>query len=69
MFSIYDILKESLGKYYESIKMDDIYEQHCKVVDAIKKKDSGLAAERMQEHLDYVKSRVREFSSEDIALN
>ena len=69
MFSIYDILKESLGKYLERIKMSDIYDQHCKVVDAIKKKDADLAAVRMREHLDYVKSRVKELASQDLELN
>ena len=65
MFSIYDLLKESLGGYYESIRMQDIYDQHCKVVEAIKKRDPDLASRRMQEHLDYVESRVKEFSSYD----
>ena len=65
MFSIYDLLKESLGGYYESIRMQDIYEQHCKVVAAVKKRDPDLASRRMREHLDYVESRVREFSSYD----
>ena len=65
MFSIYDLLKESLGGYYKSIRMQDIYEQHCKVVEAIKKRDPDLASRRMQEHLDYVESRVKEFSSYD----
>ena len=65
MFSIYDLLKESLGRYYESIRMQDIYDQHCKVVEAIKKRDPDLASRRMQEHLDYVESRVKEFSSYD----
>jgi GntR family transcriptional repressor for pyruvate dehydrogenase complex len=60
MFSIYDILKESLGKYYESIKMEDVYEQHSKVVEAIKKRDSALAGRRMHEHLDYVETSVKE---------
>lgn len=63
MFSIYDILKESLGKYYESIKMEDVYQQHCKVVEAIKKKDSALASRRMHEHLDYVETRVKELAA------
>ena len=63
MFSIYDILKESLGKYYENIKMQDVYEQHCKVVEAIRKRDSALASRRMHEHLDYVEIRVKELSS------
>ncbi len=66
MFSIYDILKESLGQYLESIKMSDIYDQHCKVVEAVKKKDPDLATVRMREHLDYVKSRVKELASQDI---
>ena len=63
MFSIYDILKESLGKYYENIKMREVYEQHCKVVDAIKKRDSALASRRMHEHLDYVETSVKELSA------
>jgi len=63
MFSIYDLLKESLGGYYESMKMQDIYDQHCRVVEAIKKRDPDLASRRMHEHLDYVESRVKEFSS------
>jgi GntR family transcriptional repressor for pyruvate dehydrogenase complex len=65
MFSIYDILKKSLGKYYESIKMEDVYEQHCKLVDAIKKKDPALASRRMHEHLDYVETSVKELSAPD----
>ena len=69
MFSIYDILKESLGKYLENIKMSDIFDQHCKVVEAIIKKDPDLAAVRMREHLDYVESRVKELASQDFKLN
>jgi GntR family transcriptional repressor for pyruvate dehydrogenase complex len=65
MFSIYDLLKESLGGYYESIDMQAIFDQHCQVVDAIKKKDPDLASRRMLAHLDYVESRVKEFSSND----
>ena len=69
MFSIYDILKESLGKYYENIKMREVYEQHCKVVDAIKKRDSALASRRMHEHLDYVETKVKELAAPDKKLN
>jgi GntR family transcriptional repressor for pyruvate dehydrogenase complex len=69
MFSIYDILKESLGKYLESIRMKCIYNQHCKVVEAVKQKDPDLAAAKMREHLDFVKSRVKELASQDIELN
>jgi GntR family transcriptional repressor for pyruvate dehydrogenase complex len=69
MFSIYDLLKESLGKYYENIKMREVYEQHCKVVDAIKKRDSALASRRMHEHLDYVETKVKELAAPDKKLN
>jgi len=69
MFSIYDLLKESLGGYYESITMQDIYDQHCKIVAAIKKRDPELASRRMLEHLDYVESRVKEFSSYEAGPN
>jgi GntR family transcriptional repressor for pyruvate dehydrogenase complex len=63
MFSIYDILKESLRKYYESMELLDTYGQHCKVVDAIKKRDAHLARRRMLEHLEYVESTLKDFSS------
>ena len=68
MFSIYDILKESLGKSYESIKMQDVYEQHCKVIEAIKKGDPALASRRMHEHLDYVETSVKELAAPDKKL-
>ena len=66
MFSIYDLLKESLGGYYELIDMQDVYAQHSRVVEAIKNRDADLASRRMREHLDYVESRVKEFSSRDV---
>jgi GntR family transcriptional repressor for pyruvate dehydrogenase complex len=66
MFSIYDLLKESLGGYYELIDMQDVYAQHCRVVEAIKNHDADLASRSMREHLDYVESRVKEFSSNDV---
>ena len=60
MSSIYNILKESIGEYYKSIKPRDIYKQHCNVVKAIKKRDCDLARKRMLEHLDYVESSIKE---------
>jgi DNA-binding FadR family transcriptional regulator len=65
MFSIYDILKESLGKYYESINIRQVYEQHCKMVEAIKKSDSALASRRMHEHLEYVETSLKELATPD----
>jgi DNA-binding FadR family transcriptional regulator len=49
--------------------MKCIYNQHCKVVEAVKQKDPDLAAAKMREHLDFVKSRVKELASQDIELN
>jgi GntR family transcriptional repressor for pyruvate dehydrogenase complex len=60
MFTIYDILKKTIRKYYENINYTNIYNQHANVVKAIKKKDSDLARVRILEHLDYVESRIKE---------
>jgi len=69
MFSIYDILKESLGKYYESINIRQVYEQHCKMVEAIKKGDSAQASRRMHEHLEYVETSLKELATPDRKQN
>ena len=69
MFSIYDILKESLAKYYESINIRQVYEQHCKMVEAIKKSDSALASRRMHEHLEYVETSLKELATPDTKPN
>lgn len=69
MFSIYDKLKESLGKYIERINMGDVHAQHFKIVAAIKKKDPDQAETRMREHLDYVQSRVREITTQESIIN
>lgn len=63
MSSIYDTLKEFLGKYYENIKSRDIYNQHLNILKAIKKRDCDLARKRMLEHLDFV-----EFSIKDLVV-
>jgi len=63
MFSIYDILKESIGSYFDNFKLNFIYDQHFRVVDAIKKRDPVLASRRMREHLDYVESVVKELAA------
>jgi len=69
MFSIYDKLKESLGKYLERIDMNAVHAQHSKIVAAIKKNDSDQAEARMREHLDYVQFWVREITSQENIIN
>jgi DNA-binding GntR family transcriptional regulator len=60
MYTIYDILKKFIRKYYENINYHDIYNQHAEIVAALKKKDSDLARGKILEHLDYVESRIRQ---------
>jgi GntR family transcriptional repressor for pyruvate dehydrogenase complex len=60
MFTIYDILKNSIGKYYDDIDHHAVYRQHLDVVSAIKRGDSDLARKNILEHLDYVESRIKE---------
>ena len=60
MFTIYDILKNSIGKYFGNIDHGAVFQQHTNVVNAIKKGDSDLARKRILEHLDYVESRLKD---------
>ena len=60
MFTIYDILKNSIGKYYPDIDIETVYRQHSHVVQAIKERDSELARMKILEHLDYVESKIKE---------
>ena len=60
MFTIYDILKNSIGKYFGDIDHNVVFRQHRNVVNAIKLGDSDLARERILEHLDYVESRLKD---------
>jgi len=65
MFSIYDILRESIANFFDDFKLNYILDQHYRVVAAIKKKDPVLAGRRMHEHLDYVESVVKEHADSD----
>ena len=58
MFSIYDLLKETVGLCYYNDEAENIFQQHCRIVEAIKEKDPQRAKERMEEHLTYIKSLV-----------
>lgn len=59
MFTIYDIVKNSIGQYYENFDNNKIYQQHLEVVDAIKDKNSEMARLKILEHLDYVEARIK----------
>ncbi len=60
MFTIYDILKDSIGKYSTDIDLATVYQQHLNVVKAIRERDSELARIKILEHLDYVESKIKE---------
>ena len=58
MFTLYDILRSSIGKYYDDMDLHVIYQQHSNVVKAVKERNSDLARLRILEHLDYVESKI-----------
>jgi len=59
MFTIYDILKNSIGQHYVHFNQNEIFNQHLDVFQAIREKDSDGARLKILEHLDYVESRVK----------
>ena len=61
MFSIYDLLKETVGLCYYDDEAQNIFKQHSKIVEAIKDKDPQSAKDSMDEHLSYIKSLVKRF--------
>ena len=59
MFTIYDILKNSIEKYDKNFNHEIILRQHKEVVRAIKENNSDLARVKILEHLDYVETRIK----------
>jgi GntR family transcriptional repressor for pyruvate dehydrogenase complex len=60
MYTLHDILKEWIGKYYDKLSETDLFDQHVAIVEAIKQKNSDLARATIYQHLEYVESRLRE---------
>lgn len=60
MFSIYDLLKEKIGICYHDEKAELIFKQHCKIVEAIKAKDSAKARDTMKEHLKFIRAQIND---------
>jgi GntR family transcriptional repressor for pyruvate dehydrogenase complex len=59
MFTIYDILKNSIGQHYGYFDRNEIFEQHLGILTAIKEKNSDTARLKILEHLDYVEARIK----------
>lgn len=60
MYTLHDILKEWIGRYYGKLNETELLNQHAAIVEAIKRRDSDLARAKIFQHLEYVESRVRE---------
>lgn len=60
MYSIYDLLKEKIGICYHDEKAELIFKQHCKIIEAIKQRDSAKARQTMQEHLSFIRQQIND---------
>jgi len=67
MFSIYDLLKEKVSICYHGDQAEMIFQQHCKIVEAIKAKDARKAREAMKVHLEFVRKQINELVEKQIA--
>lgn len=60
MFTIYDTIREFIGKYFHHINYNDVYDQHLDIFLAISKKNPDEARVKILEHLEYVENRIKE---------
>ena len=60
MFTIYDTIREFLGKYFHHINYNEVYNQHQTIFLAIREKNPEEAREKILEHLEYVENRIKE---------
>jgi GntR family transcriptional repressor for pyruvate dehydrogenase complex len=60
MSTMYDLLRESVAKVFtDKTKIKKLFQQHSRILNAIKNHSPEKARERALEHLDYVDSEVR----------
>jgi len=63
MSTLYDLLRESVARIFtDKTKMKKLFQQHSRIVNAIKNRSPEKARERTLEHLDYVDSEVKAFN-------
>lgn len=60
MYTIYDLLKNFIGRFYGDMSNSLIWEQHVRIVDAVKKRDSDLTRAAVLDHLEYVETVIRD---------
>ena len=60
MHTVYEMLRDFIGKYYEKISPIAIYKQHQDVIQMLERHDSEGASHSMMQHLNYVESKLME---------
>jgi len=60
MFTIYDLLKNFIARFYGNMDSATIRGQHIRVVEAIKQRDPEKTREAILDHLDYVETCIRD---------
>jgi len=60
MYTIYDLLKNFLTRFYGNMNSARIWEQHARIVEAIKRRDPEMTRRAMMDHLDYVENSIRQ---------
>ena len=69
MYTLHDMLKESIERYYHKLNGEELLNQHLGIVEAIKEKNSELARTRIFQHLEYVESCIKEGMESEKELN
>jgi GntR family transcriptional regulator, transcriptional repressor for pyruvate dehydrogenase complex len=60
MFTIYDLLKNFIARFYGNMNNTTIREQHINIVEAIKQRDPEKTRAAILHHLDYVETSIRD---------
>ncbi len=59
MFTIYDLLKNFIARFYGNMNNVTIWEQHNRVVEAIKQREPEKTRTAILDHLNYVETTIR----------
>lgn len=60
MHTVYEMLRDFIGKYYEKISPIEIYEQHQDVIQMLESHNPEEARRSIMKHLEYVESKIME---------
>ncbi len=66
MFTLYDLLKNFLARFYGNMSSTLIWKQHVRIVEAIRERDPDMTGKAILDHLNYVETAIRDaLSCED----